>query len=73
MKLIEEIFKKYKLKEESLLNYGFIFNNGIYSYNKLIYNNTFELRLTIINKITRMNRIITNKSKSNSKERGKDD
>lgn len=50
MKLIDEIFKKYTLKEETLINYGFVFNNGIYSYNKLIYNNDFELKLTIINK-----------------------
>lgn len=40
------------------------------------YNNAeknYKADLTIINKITRMNRIITNKSKSNSKEREKDD
>ena len=42
MKLIDELFKRYKLNEESLINYGFSFNNGIYSYNKLIHNNSFK-------------------------------
>ena len=40
------------------------------------YNNAernYKADLSIINKITRMNRIISNKSKSNPKERGKDD
>ena len=40
------------------------------------YNNAeknYKADLSIINKITRMNRIIANKSKSNSKEKGKDD
>ena len=51
MKLIYDLFKKYKLKEEKLIEYGFIFNDGIYSYNKLIHNNEFELIISIKNKI----------------------
>ncbi len=51
MKLIDELFKKYTLNEEALINYGFSFNNGIYSYNKLLNNNSFELQLLINNKI----------------------
>ena len=51
MRLINEIFKKYTLKEESLIKYGFILNNNIYSYNKNIHNNSFELQIKITNKI----------------------
>ena len=51
MKLIYDLFKKYKLKEEKLIEYGFIFNDGIYSYNKLIHNNEFELIIIIENKM----------------------
>ena len=50
MKLIDELFKKYKLKEEKLIEYGFIFNDGIYSYNVLIHNNEFELIINIKDK-----------------------
>ena len=51
MKLIDELLKKYKLKEENLISYGFIYNDGIYSYNKLIHNNEFELIIRIKNKM----------------------
>ena len=51
MRLIEEIFKKYTLKEETLINYGFMFDNGVYYYNKLIHNNAFELQITITDKV----------------------
>lgn len=51
MKLIDDLFKNYKLKEEKLIKYGFIFNDGIYSYNKLIHNNEFELIINVKNKI----------------------
>jgi predicted DNA-binding protein (MmcQ/YjbR family) len=51
MKLINDLFKKYKLEEEKLIEYGFVFNDGIYSYNKLINNNEFELIITIKNKM----------------------
>ena len=50
MKLIDEIFKKYKLKEGNLIDYGFVFSEGVYSYNKLIHNDAFELQITILNK-----------------------
>ena len=51
MKLIDELLKKYKLKEENLISYGFIYNDDIYSYNKLIHNNEFELIIRIKNKM----------------------
>lgn len=51
MKLIDELFKKYKLKEEKLIEYGFVFNDGIYSFNKLINNDEFELIINIENKV----------------------
>lgn len=51
MRLINEIFKKYTLKEETLIKYGFILNNNIYLYNKSIHNNSFELQIKITNKI----------------------
>jgi hypothetical protein len=57
-----------------LSQYEKVRNNICYAINS--YNNAdknYKADLSIINKITRMNRIITNKSKSNSKERGKDD
>ena len=47
MKLTDEIFKKYDLVEESLIPYGFSYQDGFYSFKKLIYNNQFELVLTI--------------------------
>ena len=49
MKLIYDLFKKYKLKEENLIKYGFILNDDIYSYHKPIYNDDFELIVTIKN------------------------
>ncbi len=51
MKLINDLFKKYKLEEEKLIEYGFVFNDGIYFYKKLINNNEFELIITIKNKM----------------------
>ena len=51
MKLIDELFKKYKLKEEKLIEYGFVFNDGIYSFKKLINNDEFELIINIENKV----------------------
>ena len=51
MKLINNLFKKYRIKEEKLIEYGFIFNAGIYSYNKLIHNDEFELSINIKNNI----------------------
>jgi hypothetical protein len=57
-----------------LSQYEKVRNNICYVTNS--YNNAeknYKADLSIINKITRMNRIIANKSKSNSKEREKDD
>ena len=45
MKLIDEVFKKYKLKEDNLIDYGFTYKDGIYSFNKLIHNDSFELQI----------------------------
>ena len=53
MTLEEEIFKKSKFVSNKLLEYGFIKNNNIYTYNKSILKNTFEVIITIKdNKIT---------------------
>ncbi len=38
MKLIDELFKKYKLKKDSLIPYGFILDNNAYKYTKTIMN-----------------------------------
>ena len=50
MKLIDELFKKYDLVESSLIPYGFDYQDGIYSYKRLIHNNQFELLVTVNNK-----------------------
>ena len=47
MKLIDEVFKKYKLIEDNLIDYGFTYNDGIYLFNKLIHNDSFELQISI--------------------------
>ena len=49
MKLIDELFKKYKLKEESLIPFGFKYINGVYTFNQKIHNDSFELQLIIDN------------------------
>ena len=49
MKLIDELFQRYVLIEDSLIPYGFSNNDNIYSYSKLIHNNEFELQIFIIN------------------------
>ena len=51
MKLIDELFNGYKLNIKSLLEYGFTFDNNTYSYKKKIYNNAFELIITIKDEI----------------------
>ena len=48
MNLIDELFRRYVLIEDSLLPFGFIKNNNVYSYNKLIHNNDFELQVSVI-------------------------
>ena len=50
MKLIDEVFKKYKLIEDNLIDYGFTYMDGIYSFNKLIHENSFELQISIKDK-----------------------
>ena len=47
MKLVDELFKRYILIEDTLIKYGFTNNDNIYSYNKLIHNNEFELKVII--------------------------
>ncbi len=47
MKLIDELFKKYKLKKDSLIPYGFILDNNAYKYTKTIHNGSFELYLIV--------------------------
>ena len=47
MKLIDELFKKYKLKKDSLIPYGFILDNNVYKYTKTIHNGSFELDLIV--------------------------
>ena len=47
MKLIDELFKKYKLKKDSLISYGFILDNNVYKYTKTIHNGSFELDLIV--------------------------
>ena len=47
MKLIDELFKKYKLKKDSLIPYCFILDNNAYKYTKTIHNGSFELDLIV--------------------------
>ncbi|MCR5232226.1 MAG: hypothetical protein K6B64_06235, partial [Acholeplasmatales bacterium] len=47
MKLIDELFKNYKLKKDSLISYGFILDNNVYKYTKTIHNGSFELDLIV--------------------------
>ena len=49
MKLIDEVFKRYKVIEESLISYGFRYSSDVYTFNKKIYNDSFELQLIIKN------------------------
>ena len=49
MKLIDELFKKYKVIETTLIPYGFKYTEDVYIYSKKIHNNSFEL-VIIINK-----------------------
>ena len=48
MKLIDEVFKKYKLIEFNLINYGFTYKDGIYSFNKFIHNDSFDVNYQFI-------------------------
>ncbi len=51
MRLINELFKKYKLKENTLISYGFKYENNIYSYSKIIHNGGFLLEIVIENQM----------------------
>lgn len=51
MKLVDELFKRYILIDDTLIKYGFIKKDNIYSYNKPIHDNEFELQISIKNKI----------------------
>ena len=51
MKLVDELFKRYILIDDTLIKYGFIKKDNIYSYNKPIHDNGFELQISIKNKI----------------------
>ena len=51
MKLINKLFKNYQLKEDSLIDYGFVYHDGIYEYHQLIYNCEFELIISIKNSV----------------------
>ena len=47
MKLIDELFKRYRYKEETLIPYGFISSNNVYKYSKLIHDGAFSIELEI--------------------------
>lgn len=50
MKLVNEVFNRYKVKEDKLLTYGFSFIDDEYLYKKRMKNNDFELIVEIKNK-----------------------
>lgn len=50
MKLMNEVFNRYKVKEDKLLTYGFSFIDDEYLYKKRMKNNDFELIVEIKNK-----------------------
>ena len=45
--LEDEVFKKRKLNKDKLIPYGFILENNIYKYSKLIMDDTFRVDITI--------------------------
>ena len=51
MKLTIELFKRYILIENKLLDYGFLLDNDSYIYKKNIHNNEFELVVSVKDKI----------------------
>ena len=48
--LEDEVFKKRKLNKDKLIPYGFILENNIYKYSKLIMDDTFRVDITIDSK-----------------------
>ena len=47
MLIEDEVFKRYKLKKNTLISYGFKKENGIYKYSKNFMNNTFRAEICI--------------------------
>ncbi len=47
MKLIEDLFKKYVVIQDSLLKYGFREEEGAYIYHRLIHNDEFDLQVVV--------------------------
>ena len=43
----DEVFKKYKLKKDKLISYGFKKKNEIYKYSKIFMNDTFRAEISI--------------------------
>lgn len=50
MKLIDELFKKYTVIEESLLHYGFHKDGDSYFFSRMIHNDEFDLQIKIKDK-----------------------
>ena len=50
MKLVEELFKRYKVKEELLPAFGFAVNDGAFRFTKTISNGAFNLIITVKDK-----------------------
>jgi len=51
MKLINDLFKRYILIEDNLIDYGFLKDNNIYKYDHYIHNNEFMLQIFVIDGI----------------------
>lgn len=50
MKLVDELFKRYKVKEELLPAFGFAVNDGAFRFTKTISNGAFNLIITVKDK-----------------------
>ena len=50
MKLVDELFKRYKVKEELLTAFGFKKDDGAFSYAKTVSNGAFNLIITVKDK-----------------------
>ena len=51
MKIIDELFKRYRLNVNSLVPYGFKRENDSYYYSVKIHNNSFEFRIEVKNNV----------------------
>lgn len=47
MKIEDEIFKRFKVRKNELINYGFIEENNLYKYSTKIMNDTFRVDIEI--------------------------